>query len=53
MSTGVVVDGYEIRNWHTVSILELARARREQGKPVVVPVNREISKKKKPEGAMT
>lgn len=47
MSTGVVVNGYEIRNRHTVSILELARARREQGQPVVVPVKREMSKKMK------
>lgn len=46
MSTGVVVNGYEIRNWHTVSILELARARREQSQPVVVPVNQKMSKKK-------
>ncbi len=46
MSTGVVVNGYEIRNWHTVSILELARARQEKNQPVVVPVNQKMSKKK-------
>lgn len=48
MSTGVVVNGYEIRNWHTVSILELARARREQGREVVpVVIESKKSKKKK------
>lgn len=47
MSTGVVVNGYEIRNWHTVSILELARARREQGQRVAVPVKAEVSGTKK------
>lgn len=31
MSTGVVINGYEVRNWHTVSIIELARARKGQG----------------------
>lgn len=46
MSTGVVVNGYEIRNWHTVSILELARARREQGQAVPVVVEPKKSKKK-------
>ena len=46
MSTGVVVNGYEIRNWHTVSILELARARREQGQPVPVEKIEKVQKKK-------
>lgn len=32
MGTGVVVDGYEIQNWHTVAILELAQTRREQAR---------------------
>ncbi len=45
MSTGVVVNGYEIRNWHTVSILELARARK-QGREVA-PVMIESKKSKK------
>lgn len=44
MSTGVVINGYEIRNWHTVSILELARARQGQAQPVPV----EKVQKKKP-----
>ncbi len=46
MGTGIVVNGYEIRNWHTVSILELARARREQP-PALPVVEMKKSKKKK------
>lgn len=48
MGTGVVVNGYEIQNWHTVSILELARARREQEREAV-PVVVESKKSKKNE----
>jgi hypothetical protein len=45
MSTGVVVNGYEIRNWHTVSILELARARRKQVQPVPDVADQKMSKR--------
>lgn len=48
MGTGVVVNGYEIRNWHTVSILELSRARKEQarGREVATVVEAKKSKGK-------
>lgn len=59
MSTGVVVNGYEIRNWHTVSILELYRARkgqergREPGQPALEQKSKDRTQRSKSMAKLT